>query len=40
MKYLQENYEISPGNILNISMKHMKYLKKTHHICQGNSPYM
>jgi len=34
--YLKETYEISPGNLLNITRKTMKYLKENYEISPGN----
>jgi len=40
MKYLIETYEISHRNLWNLSRKPMKYLKETHHVCQGLIRYL
>jgi len=46
MKYLRKTYEISQGNLCNISRKSMKYLKENFeiflkkHIFQGNPSYI
>jgi len=39
MKYLKEIYELSQGNLWNISMKSVKYLKETCDINQGYLKY-
>jgi len=37
MKCQLETYEISPGNLLNISRKTIKYLQESNEINQSNS---
>jgi len=36
MTYPKETYDISPGNLLDISRKPMKYLQETYEISQRN----
>jgi len=40
MKYLNETYENSQGNLGDISRKPRKYFKETYQISQGNPSYM